>query len=339
MKKSTAKAFRKIKPKSGKRGPNMSEEIKRTIRRLYHDLGENVTEIAHQIGRHQSAVWKILFKAKRKSRPIGRPRVLNGAQIDNLIAKTKELKKKADGKRDITKKAVKRSARCKASVRTISRRFKDRKFAFKPYKEKILLTVEDMKARLAWAKKHRKKTPQMWKKALAAAIDNKWFQVYHNGKHRDWIARRSCRGVYRGPGDGKYESWMVKPKAELRYNTGKKAACIMGGIGNGKVFMWAENPAKKWSGKAACAMYENVLLKASRAPSTRSRRQRTEAVTGPRVVRCHSVVRRDVFRFPTARVVTSCQTGGQRFSHCYISTAARGGQPRTTPTPLVSDPV
>ena len=37
MKKSTAKAFRKIKPKSGKRGPNMSEEIKRTIRRLYYD--------------------------------------------------------------------------------------------------------------------------------------------------------------------------------------------------------------------------------------------------------------------------------------------------------------
>ena len=73
---------------------------------------------------------------------------------------------------------------------------------------------------------------------------------------------------------------MVKPKAELRYNTGKKAACIMGGIGNGKVLMWEENKAKKWSGKAACTMYEKVLIKAP------------PATTGPITPTAHEAVGR-----------------------------------------------
>ena len=60
----------------------------------------------------------------------------------------------------------------------------------------------------------------------------RWFRIYHDGKRRGWIARRTCRGAYRKKGQ-KYDEGFIKPKAELRYNTGKKAACIMGAVGGG----------------------------------------------------------------------------------------------------------
>ena len=254
-------------PKPMPRGPNLSEEAKVLIRSLYHDHGEEPSEIGEKLGRDQSTICRILFTARKKPGKVGRPRALSDAQVDRLAKKTQELVQKNEKrtpKRDVTKKQIKHSARVKASLRTISRRFKERKITFGPYKEKILLSADDKAERLKFAKKHAGKSPAQWNKSLHAVIDNKWFQVYHNGKHRDWIARRSCRGVYRGPGDGKYESWYVKPKGELRYNTGMKSACIMGGIGKGKVLMWAENPAKKWSGKAAATMYKKNLAQGLR---------------------------------------------------------------------------
>ena len=36
---------------------------------------------------------------------------------------------------------------------------------------------------------------------MAAAIDNEWLQVYHNGKRRGWIARRSYTRMYRDAQD------------------------------------------------------------------------------------------------------------------------------------------
>ena len=103
---------------------------------------------------------------------------------------------------------------------------------FGPLTEKILLDAEDKKSRLSFAKKYSKKPRTFWTQTLDAVIDNKWFQMYHNGKRRGWIARRTCRGAYRKKGQ-KYDEGFIKPKAELRYNTGKKAACIMGAVGGG----------------------------------------------------------------------------------------------------------
>ena len=47
-----------------------------------------------------------------------------------------DLSKKAGAKKDVTKSQVKRSARRKASARTICRRFKEKKVKFGPYKER-----------------------------------------------------------------------------------------------------------------------------------------------------------------------------------------------------------
>ena len=119
--------------------------------------------------------------------------------MDRLVKKAAELAQKSEKKspkRGVTKAQIKRSGRVKASLRTISRRFKERAVGFKPYKEKILLSADDKAERLKFAKKHVGKTPVEWNKVLHAVIDNKWYQVYHNGKHREHPAGmlRACWG-------------------------------------------------------------------------------------------------------------------------------------------------
>ena len=74
---------------------------------------------------------------------LGVARVLSKEQVARLVDKTKELTKKAAGKSDVTKAQVRGSALCKASVKTIQRRFKEQKFTYHTYKEMILLSAED----------------------------------------------------------------------------------------------------------------------------------------------------------------------------------------------------
>ena len=188
----------------------------------------------------RSCISRIIFKQKLSMKKIGRPRVLSEKQVDKIIATKDDLVDKAAGKKEITMAKIVRRARTKASARTVRRRFKARKIKFAPLREKILLTPQDKKDRLAFAKKYMKNPKSWWGKTLHVAIDNKYFKIYHNGKHRDWAARRSVRGAYRSIGQGLDEAY-VKPKGELKYNTGMKNACITGGVGRGKVIFWHEN--------------------------------------------------------------------------------------------------
>ena len=117
--------------------------------------------------------------------------------------------------------------------------------------KKLLLCLEGECPPRSWRKNllfcwERQGPPRPWRRkpcldqrdaggvnhSLRLASLFRWFRIYHNGKHRGWIARRTCRGAYRKKGQ-KYDEGFIKPKAELRYNTGKKAACIMGAVGGG----------------------------------------------------------------------------------------------------------
>jgi transposase len=256
-------------PRAGKprrRGPNMTEEEKKVAHMMYHHQGEKPEDIAEFFGHHQSCICKILFPKKKKKKAAktpGRPEKLSKEQIDRLVTKKDELVTKAGGKHDVTINMVKFSARSSACTKTIRKSFKARKITWKPMRSSIILSAKDKEARLKWAKKYQKKPKKFWQKAVHANIDNKWFPIYHNGKHRDYAARRSCRGAYRGPGQSLLEVYQ-KPKAGLKYNTGKKTACIMGGIGGGKVIMWEENSGP-WDKHAAAAMYNGVLKRGLKA--------------------------------------------------------------------------
>lgn len=240
---------------------NLTAEEKILIRKLYHEKQMSTTVIAGMYDRDKSCISRIIFKQKLSMKKIGRPRVLSEKQVDKIIATKDDLVDKAAGKKEITMAKIVRRARTKASARTVRRRFKARKIKFAPLREKILLTPQDKKDRLAFAKKYMKNPKSWWGKTLHVAIDNKYFKIYHNGKHRDWAARRSVRGAYRSIGQGLDEAY-VKPKGELKYNTGMKNACITGGVGRGKVIVWHENTGKRWSGKGAEHMYKKPIAQA-----------------------------------------------------------------------------
>ena len=89
-------------------------------------------------------------------------RSLSTAQVDRLVQKTRELVRKSEHKtpkRDVTKAQIKRSSRVKASLRTIGRRFDERKVTFGPDKEKLVLSKEDMAARLEWVREAQGRAP------------------------------------------------------------------------------------------------------------------------------------------------------------------------------------
>ena len=186
----------------------MTEEEKKVAHMMYHHQGEKPEDIAEFFGHHQSCICKILFPKKKKKKAAktpGRPEKLSKEQIDRLVTKKDELVTKAGGKHDVTINMVKFSARSSACTKTIRKSFKARKITWKPMRSSIILSAKDKEARLKWAKKYQKKPKKFWQKAVHANIDNKWFPIYHNGKHRDYAARRSCRGAYRGPGQSLLE--------------------------------------------------------------------------------------------------------------------------------------
>ena len=164
-----------------KRGPNLSAEQKTLIRTMYHDQGESAEDIADFFGRHRSCICKVLFRKRPARRKPGLPRKLSEAQVQRLVTKKNDLLKKMDAKQDVTKVMVKRPARCPASTRTIYRRFKEKKGRFRPLTEKIVLSKEDKKARLKFAKEYVGKPRTFWTQTVDTAIDNKRFQIYHNG--------------------------------------------------------------------------------------------------------------------------------------------------------------
>ena len=64
------------------RGPNTSGETKTLVRSLYHDRGEKPEDIAEKLGRRQSWICRVLFRAKAKPVKMGRPRVLSETQVE-----------------------------------------------------------------------------------------------------------------------------------------------------------------------------------------------------------------------------------------------------------------
>lgn len=244
------------------RQPNLLAAEKVTIRRLYHEQNYGCPEIAKMYSRAPSCIYKVLFNQRHSMKKVGRPQALTEADVDRIIEVKNKMVKKANVTSEVTLKKIVRRSRIKASARTVRRRFKDRNLPFRPLREKLKLSEPDKKERLAFAKKHKGKPKCWWAKNIHLFIDNKYFKIFHNGKHRDWAASRSIRGAYRSKGQGLEEEYVKPPKSDLKYNTGMKSACITGGVGRGKVLLWHLNTAESWSGAAAADMYAGPLTSA-----------------------------------------------------------------------------
>ena len=102
--------------------------------------------------------------------------------MDLLERRLDELIVKADGRRTVTADWLMKATKCKASKKSVLKALHKRNIYFRKLREKPVLTPEDVKARLAFAKKYRNKTKDWWLRNVHAFIDGKHFQVYLNGQ-------------------------------------------------------------------------------------------------------------------------------------------------------------
>ena len=129
-----------------------------------------------------------------------------------------------------------------------------------------MLTEEDVKARLEFAKRYRHKISRWWIKAFHVAIDGKLFKVSLNGKERVRAARPANYGSYRKLDKGLDQAY-VTPKGKLHHNTGAKGCLVQDAVGNGRVMMWHQVEGV-WNGAAAEARYTGPLKTALRRNSS-----------------------------------------------------------------------
>ena len=171
----------------------------------------------------------------------------------------------ANGEYEVTAAMLRREARVKASTRTILRELHARKSFFRRLREKPLLTKEDIKSRLAFARKDKDKTAKWWNTHIDMHIDLKHFPVLLHGQARSHGAREGTSGAYRTAGQGLGATFLKHGK-RFKYNRGARSVMILAGVGHGKVLLWKIIDGSNWSGDVASEMYSGPIKDAHGRP-------------------------------------------------------------------------
>ena len=108
----------------------LSSEEQRLAKQWYSEDKLGPGEIAQLLRRDKSTITRLVVKQLPRKKQ-GRPRVLSEADVDFLERRLHELIVKSMGKYHVTAAMVKRSARCKASVKTIQLAFRQRRIFFR----------------------------------------------------------------------------------------------------------------------------------------------------------------------------------------------------------------
>jgi transposase len=196
--------------------PFMTAAERDLARKLYHEKGKEPSEIADIFDRDHSTITRLLF-VRKKAMKAGRKAMLTEAQVDNLVKRLDEMITKAKAKKEINVAALKRRTKCKAGEKTILRALHERGLYFHVMRQKPILTPEDVKERVAFAKKYKDKSADWWNEHVRLFIDLKKFPVYLTGKSRDYAARRRIRGVFRmkgKKGQGLNPGYVKDPKGD-----------------------------------------------------------------------------------------------------------------------------
>ena len=172
-------------------------EPEHALMKRLHGEGLGVGKIAKQLGRSKDTVYKHVFaknqKKKSKGRPKSFPRTPSGFKaVEKAYGK---LLKKTKGMSDVTVQMVKEDMGLTCSPKSISRALWDNGVHFRPQYEKPDLDDADKKERREWAHTNKHRSAAQWNNYVHTIIDNKVFQVFTKGKHRDIAARRTVRGA------------------------------------------------------------------------------------------------------------------------------------------------
>ncbi len=189
--------------KAARRDPykKLSDEEMRLAKLWFDEDDMEPSEIAALLRRDKSTMTRLLVMEKERKKE-GRPVILDEAAVDKLTALLDHMVVVADAQYEVTVDMLRRRARCKAGSRTISDALHARKVYFRRLREKPVLTDDDIKARIAFAKKFMGKTEAWWRTFVHMHIDVKHFPVYLNRRARAHAAREGVRGAYRTPGKG-----------------------------------------------------------------------------------------------------------------------------------------
>ena len=203
----------------------------------------------------------------------GKPKALSDADIDELVAVLNRMIAQADGEYEVTVDMLRLATRLKVCTRTISRALHSRKIYFRRLREKPLLTQQDVKARFAFARRHKGKNAKWWNTHIDMHIDVKYFPVLLHGQARSHAAREGTRGAYRTAGQGLAAPYVKRGKRN-RYNTGARSVIVLAGIGHGKVLLWKTIDGQNWNGDLASKMYLGPMKDALHRACPRKRRWR-----------------------------------------------------------------
>jgi hypothetical protein len=240
------------------RQPLLQREVT-IIRNMKRKLKLPVARIAIAVGRTKKAVYKALDPTWKLIKR-GRQDALTPGDLTFLLRKLKALIKKAASKTEVTLGMLKKSARCKVSLKCMRKHVMKMGVRFRRLRSKCLLSKEDIKKRYAFASIYRHKSRAWWLKKVQLHHGMKSFPVYSHAAARDHAARREVRGAYRNLGQGLDDCYVVQPKP-VRYNSGARPCCIATGVGNGRVLMWHEITGT-WNAGKAIELYGGPLKQA-----------------------------------------------------------------------------
>lgn len=138
----------------------MTEAERALARRMAFDLKKPLAEIAAALGRNRSSIHRALQRPKRAA-PVGRPRALTKGNVSTIVKTAERMVRAADAKQEVTVGMVIARAGVSASPRTVLRAMHSEGVYFRRLRTKPRLTEDDVRARLAFAKKYHKKT-EVW---------------------------------------------------------------------------------------------------------------------------------------------------------------------------------
>ena len=133
--------------------------------------------------------------------------------VNHLVKTLRAMIRKAHARWEVTLAMLKKRAKCNFDDKVVRKALLEKKIKFRRLRAKPLLTKEDVKARFAFAKKHRKETKKWWRKRIQMHIDLKNFCVYTIAQSRVIAAMREVRGAHQAPGQGLIADYVVLPKA------------------------------------------------------------------------------------------------------------------------------
>ena len=253
--------------------------------KMWHEEdGMAPSEIADLLRRDKSTMTRLLVQRTERKKD-GRPKLLDSAKVDELVACLDNLIVTADGEYEVTVDQLRRHMGIRASCRTISRTMHARKIFFRRMRETPVLTSADIKARKKLAKRYKGKSRAWWTTFIDMHIDVKHFPVYLHGKARAHAARAGVRGAYRTVGQG-LEKPYVKQSPKCKFNTGARGIVVLAGIGHGKVLVWEVIDGRNWNGDVAAEMYAGPIKAALSKACPRKRKWRVLEDNDPAGFKC-----------------------------------------------------